>query len=397
MPAATSHGIDHSASIRHKLLEGQTSQWKRYAMLVIGEPSLWKLLRYELIILLFGSLPGALGLALRGIFYPKLFRKVGHGVVFGRNLSIRNANRITIGNNVMIDDSTLIDGRGAGSEGIVIGDGVILNRESIVIAKIGGIHIGANTDVGSRTLLISTGGIRIGEDVALAGSAKIGGSMIHLEKNSLGDPSSSGEKWDRKKSTKGPIIIGDQCTVYNQTIVLDGVSIGARSMIGPSVVLREDVPEETIVAGHQKLVFLPLDSAEAKPTKPPTAAVKVSTPPPNQSSEPSADTPAIMAKTDTYQADLHQQVTSAVYDAIDELNLLRSPDMQLDKQPETDLLQLESMDLVNLIVETELQIEALLGLSVNLNHEATTEGREAFKNLASFIDQVVTIVSKHKG
>ena len=108
-----SHSIDKSQSIRHKLYSEEISNWKRYSLLATGDTSAWKLFKYEIIVFLFGSVPGALGLALRQKFYPRLFKETGRGVVFGRNLVIRNANNIKLGNRVVIDDQTLIDARGA--------------------------------------------------------------------------------------------------------------------------------------------------------------------------------------------------------------------------------------------------------------------------------------------
>ena len=111
--------LDEQDYIRSKLFGSNVSVIRRYADLVVGpEASWWQLLRYEMITMLFGGLPGALGLALRKLFYPRLFRRCGRGVVFGRDLVIRNGHRIALGDNVIIDDACVIDGRGAGPTGI---------------------------------------------------------------------------------------------------------------------------------------------------------------------------------------------------------------------------------------------------------------------------------------
>ena len=91
--------------IRDQLLAGRKSAARRYADLVVGEgASYGQLLKYELVTGLFGGLPGALGLALRQLFYPRLFKKVGQGVVFGRHIVIRNARNVTLGDQVIVDD-----------------------------------------------------------------------------------------------------------------------------------------------------------------------------------------------------------------------------------------------------------------------------------------------------
>lgn len=52
------------------------SKLKRYQELVIGTEKLSDLIKYELFTLLFSRLPGALGIFLRGKFYPKLLPKL---------------------------------------------------------------------------------------------------------------------------------------------------------------------------------------------------------------------------------------------------------------------------------------------------------------------------------
>lgn len=378
----TTQSIDHTQSIRHKLYDSEMSNWKRYSLLVTGDTSIWKLMKYELIVLLFGSLPGALGLALRQKFYPKLFKKVGRGVVFGRNLVIRNAENITLGDRVLIDDQTVIDARGAGDDGISIGDETVLNRDVIVIAKVGGIHIGSNTDVGSRTMIISTGGIQIGNKVALAGDCKIGGSMFSFENTADGQRTV-------KKFSKGLVQIDDQCTLFMSATVLDGVHIKSGSVIGPGIILRESVEQNTVVAAHQKLVHLPVNAtagAGRQAAQQKSATVTAETKPVS----PTTQTPVA-------STEVQQNIINVVFAAVDELNLLRPPEKQLVKQLDADLSELDSLDLVNLIVETELQIEDILGISVSLSGETTTVGRDALKNLESFMREVQVILQGKTG
>jgi len=66
------------------------SKIKRYMDLVIGSSKYTDLITYEIIVLFFSRIPGALGVFLRGKFYPMLFKKVGNGVIFGSNMVIRH-------------------------------------------------------------------------------------------------------------------------------------------------------------------------------------------------------------------------------------------------------------------------------------------------------------------
>src|SRR6266487_1978804 len=135
--------------IRQKLYSGQKNTLQRYAELVIGRMDIWELLKYELLTSLLGAFPGALGLFLRKLFYPWLFRRIGRGVVFGRSVVIRNPDRIVLGDRVVVDDYVVLDGRGGDSdEGVRIGDEVIVNRGALIQAKVGTIRIGSHCDIG---------------------------------------------------------------------------------------------------------------------------------------------------------------------------------------------------------------------------------------------------------
>ena len=59
-------------NINHQLLDEKKSSLQQYKDLVLGEDSFLSLIRYELITLFMSGLPGAFGLGLRKIFYPKL-------------------------------------------------------------------------------------------------------------------------------------------------------------------------------------------------------------------------------------------------------------------------------------------------------------------------------------
>ena len=76
----------------------------RYRALTAGEAGWGYLLRFELCMLLFRNVPGALGLILRKIFFPGLFGACGRGVLFGTGLTLRNPRAIRLGDKVVIDD-----------------------------------------------------------------------------------------------------------------------------------------------------------------------------------------------------------------------------------------------------------------------------------------------------
>lgn len=239
--------LDERDYIRSKLYGGGTSLVRRYADLVVGpDAPWWRLIRYELVVALCGRMPGALGLALRRVFYPGLFRRCGRGVVFGRDLVIRNAQLISLGDHVIIDDDCVIDGRGAGPAGVEIGDRTILGRGVSIQAKIGPIRIGSDSDIGMHSVIHSQGGVDIGREVVLGGGCKISGGVFQT-----GRRSACGAQGAREQTrwTKGPIRIGDRCLIGFGSLFLDGVEIGEGSVIGAGSVMLAGVPPWSVAAG----------------------------------------------------------------------------------------------------------------------------------------------------
>ncbi|MCK4377509.1 MAG: hypothetical protein KAV97_04780, partial [Actinomycetia bacterium] len=66
------------------------SDFAKYKDIFIGNKNLFYLIKYEIITTLFDQIPGALGLFLRKTFYPALFKRVGKGTIFGKNLILRH-------------------------------------------------------------------------------------------------------------------------------------------------------------------------------------------------------------------------------------------------------------------------------------------------------------------
>jgi acetyltransferase-like isoleucine patch superfamily enzyme len=236
--------------IRSQMFDEKRSTLRRYADIVVGDgESYWALLKYEIITLLFGGIPGALGLALRKIFFPSLFKRCGRGVVFGRDVVVRNGRHITLGDQVVVDDGCLLDGRGAGEEGVVIGDRVILNRDVLVQAKIGPVHIGSESDIGSGSIVHAQGGTYIGEGVVIGGGAKISGGRFQIElAPSAADAAAQADR-GQGRWTRGPIRIRDHCLIGMGCIFLDGIEVGEQTIIGAGSLVNQDIPARAVAAG----------------------------------------------------------------------------------------------------------------------------------------------------
>ena len=127
--------VEQWPGLHTKLFNPKKSPIQQYKEMVTGDSSWGVLFYYELTILLFSLIPGALGIALRKFFFKPLFKKVGRNVVFGRNMVLRQPQKITIGDNVIIDDDCTLDAKGESNDGITIGDMVTIGRFSSLYAR----------------------------------------------------------------------------------------------------------------------------------------------------------------------------------------------------------------------------------------------------------------------
>ncbi len=231
------------SSTQKELLAGRKSLSSKYASLFLGEKGAWRLVRFELVNLLLSGLPGALGLALRKVFYPSLFRQVGRGVIFGRNVTIRHPHKISFGSDCFIDDNVVLDAKGEGNQGLLIGDNVYIGRNTILSCKDGSIVIGDYANISANCSLLSETEIRLGRYCFLAGHCYLvaGGnhSFDDLETPIMFQPSLS----------KGGIQIADDVWLGAGVIVLDGVNVGRGCVVGAGAVVTQSLLEYSVAVG----------------------------------------------------------------------------------------------------------------------------------------------------
>jgi acetyltransferase-like isoleucine patch superfamily enzyme len=213
----------------------------KYSALIVGKPGLGALLKYELVLLIAQPVPGALGLALRKVMYPWLLGSCGRNVVFGQNVVLRHPHKIHIGDNVVIDDQCLLDAKGDANDGIRIGSGVFVGRNSILSCKNGDIALEDGANVGFNCEIFSAGKVRVGKDTLLAAYAYLVGGDHDFSDRSLAIN-------DQPRHGRG-INVGAGVWIGAGATVLDGISVGDRAIIGASAVVREDVPAGATAVG----------------------------------------------------------------------------------------------------------------------------------------------------
>ncbi|MEI8138670.1 MAG: acyltransferase [bacterium] len=238
--------------IQQQLVKSSLSPMQKYLALVIGRGSWLTLMKYEVIILLCSTIPGALGLVLRKALYPRLLKKCGRNVVFGANIVLRHPKKIIIGDNVVIDDNCLLDAKGDTNAGIVIGSGVFIGRNTILHCKNGDIILGDDVNIGFNCDIASSDRVEIGRKVLVAAYSYIVGGGHDFSRSDT-------SVMDQKRTAKG-IFIASEAWIGAGVIVQDGCNIGEGTIVGAGAVVTESLPEKVVAVGLPARVLRARDS-----------------------------------------------------------------------------------------------------------------------------------------
>ena len=226
------------------LRDEKKSNLRKYSELVVGSDSIWDLIKYEFIITFVSWLPGATGLFIRGKLYPVIIGRVGRNVIFGRNITLRHPKKIMIGNNVVVDDNTMLDAKGFDNHGIVLEDGVFIGRNCIIYCKNGDIHLKENVNIGHNCTIFSSNKVLIRENTLVAAYCYIlsGGEYDYTNEEVKMIDQDGGD-------SAGELEIGSNCWLGAKVVVTDGSCIGDNSVIGAGAVVTKPVPENSVAVG----------------------------------------------------------------------------------------------------------------------------------------------------
>jgi acetyltransferase-like isoleucine patch superfamily enzyme len=236
-----------------QLVDGNESALRLYKSLSVGDNSSYAFLAYyELCQLLFGNLPGLLGLGLRGAVYPTLFAKCGKRPGLGRGMVLRGSRQIELGEKALIDDYAVLDVRGSDGK-MVIEDFVSIGRYSTLAAKNGEIRLAQGVNVGSYCRIATQTKVEIAESALIAAYCYIGPG--NHKKATSGQPLIS-----QQMELKGGVKIGAHAWIGTRATILDGVSIGDRAIVGAHSLVVNDVAPNTVVVGTPARVVSPHNS-----------------------------------------------------------------------------------------------------------------------------------------
>ena len=211
-----------------------------YRELAVGDASWVKFIIFEVATTLLTNLPGALGLGLRALVYPCLFKRCGRKIALGRGVTIRNPGAIELGSRIIVDDYAVMDVRGTDG-GISLSDHVSIGRFSTLTSKRGRISLHSAVNIGSYCRIATQSSVEIGESTLVAAYCYIGpGNHQHEE----GKPLIASEM-----QIRGGVRIGKHVWIGAHTTIMDGVTIGDGAIIGAHSLVREDVSAGSVVAG----------------------------------------------------------------------------------------------------------------------------------------------------
>lgn len=224
------------------------SGYRKYRRIQCGEKGFFYFLKFEIITFLFSSLGGALGLFLRKVFFRRLLKKCGRGVVFGRHVTLRQPHKIEIGDNVFIDDFAVLDAKGQANGGIRIGSNCFIGRNSVLSCKEGDIDLADYVSISNNCSLLSETRLQIGRCSYISGHCYLVAGGNH--------------KYDRRdipimfqeSESKGGIVLAGDNWLGAGVRVLDGGNLGQGTVIGAGSVVYKPVEPYVIAVGVPAMV-----------------------------------------------------------------------------------------------------------------------------------------------
>jgi len=228
----------------HDAVTGHGSLFGKYQDTIVGRRSLWALLYFEWCMWL-APIPGALGLVLRRIFWPKMFGGCGKGCAFAKNITVRHPGSIILGSEVVISENCLLDGRGEPGRAITMGDNVMLANNVSISVKNGVVVIGNDVGINTDAIIQSVGNnpVFIGDDCILGQRCLIiAGGSYHTD--ALDIPiRQQGNKADGGVKLEKNVWLGANVTI------LGGVTMASGSIAGAGTVVTKDIPQNAICFG----------------------------------------------------------------------------------------------------------------------------------------------------
>lgn len=221
--------------------QADVSKYRRYQSLIVGRSGVLALIKYELVLVLSSWVPGALGLLLRSKLYPLLLAGRPRGAVFGIGVVLRHPHKVHLGTGVVVDDNVVLDAKGTDNEGLRLGDGVFVGRNTMLYCQNGDIDIGDGCNIGSNCQIFSSGRVVLGDNVLMAAYSYVIGGGHRFDESDV-------PIIEQERESKG-VRIGNGVWIGAGVLILDGVTVGDGAILAAGAVVNADVPAGAIVGG----------------------------------------------------------------------------------------------------------------------------------------------------
>jgi acetyltransferase-like isoleucine patch superfamily enzyme len=130
---------------------------------------------------------------------------------------------------------------------LLLGEGVSLNGTVVPVELV--TYSSGRIEIGSQTF------INYGTSIAARASVKIGSYCLLGHYTFVMDNNQHGmiRRWDLPQSE--PVIIEDHVWIGSKTVILPGVHIGSRAVVGAGSVVTKDIPPRCVAAGNPARVI----------------------------------------------------------------------------------------------------------------------------------------------
>jgi maltose O-acetyltransferase len=114
------------------------------------------------------------------------------------------------------------------------------------------IKVGANCAINHGVFMVGLAGITVGSDVVLSARCMLVDTGLEID---------SAEPATSRAHTASAIVIEDGAWIGAGAIILGGVTVGTKSIVGAGSVVTRDVPAMTVVAGNPARVLRKVNDA----------------------------------------------------------------------------------------------------------------------------------------
>ena len=177
----------------------------------------------------------------------RLFSMIKTKIVFWENRVIYKNYRIV--GTPFVETSDM--GKIVFGENLSVNNGMMANQigyntPCVFRAEGGSIIVGDNVGLSQTTLIAKGADITIGSNVKMGSGVKVYTTDFH----SLDYIKRRDAEVDMKERKCAPVMIDADCFIGAGTIILKGVHIGARTVVGAGSVVTKDIPADVIAAGN---------------------------------------------------------------------------------------------------------------------------------------------------